>query len=355
MLLDAFVDDFVGNLISEVKSELVGEAQGSPTHERHPISSALPQDLPFTAGSSAPPSPYKGRSRSVKGTPHKGQSSTPQSLSKPGRQTATENHNSDVVSSSSATAPAHEEPVQAQGRSQDQPCMPDAQAQSSQVGMPQAPHTARASAPDSHKEIGQAGVGEAAADYSGECGTLSADQRCQASAAREAGAEQPGSVELVHDVVQDLLDAVTQDTQPDKVRKSTWQLCRAHHCMTGLCVGQRGARACVCVCVCVCACVSRMIYQSTSTALHNHMQHMEPCRVWNAQQHRTVCPKHCGGGYPPGVPPDQHRGGTVCRWTPPARSAKPSQAACRAQHVPSPSHLHQQPSARWTWQLRRLC
>ncbi len=206
--LDAFVHDFVDSLVSEVKSELMAEAQGTAAQRSsHADASAVQSSLPFTEGSSAAvsPSPHKAQLAAAKGTPHKGSVTRGQS----GGQSSVKRLSHRPVS---AASHAHAESSQAQPESQGDASIFEAHPIQSQ---PKAQDTAQTLAQPEPQELASqsdraAGNGQAGAKV-----TVAANS--QAGTAEEAEAEQPDTVSLVHDLVQELLGAVTRHAQTSKV------------------------------------------------------------------------------------------------------------------------------------------
>jgi hypothetical protein len=257
--LEAFVNDFVENLVSEVKSELTAEAQSTAgqsgiTHKEAP--------LPFTEGSSAvSPSPQKAHSAAAKRTPNRNQSSAKRSLHKPALSLAlaAQLQASDEQRSSSVLSTARQ-PETAGDASQSQANVLESQAESSQpqteLSQAQAASQASSAVPGKQTQTassaetaaisGQANESRASAEGSQIAETLSAAVYSQAarsgSAAEDNQASQAATaieyetehadtvrsekehvdtVEVVHDLVQELLEAVARHGTPHKVNSAT--------------------------------------------------------------------------------------------------------------------------------------
>ncbi len=252
--LEAFVNDFVEHLVSEVKSELVAEAQS--TAGQSGISHKEPP-LPFTEGSSAvSPSPQKAHSGAAKRTPSRNQSSAKRSLHKPASSPALAAHPqaSDELSSSGLSTAR--QPETAGVASQDQANVSESQAESSQpqTELSEAQAASRASsavpckqtrtassaetaavtghANESHASAEGSQVAEtlSAAVYSQAAGTGSAAKDNEAGQAAtaveyetehvdtvESETEHVDTVKVVHDLVQELLEAVARHGAPHKV------------------------------------------------------------------------------------------------------------------------------------------
>ena len=246
--LEAFVTDFVENLVSEVKSELAAEAQS--TAGQSGISQREPH-LPFTEGSSAvSPSPQKAHAGAAKRTPGRNQSSAKRSLHKPASSPAlpAQPQASEEQMSSSVLSIARQ-PETAGDASQSQANVLESQTELSQA---QTAPRASSAVPYKHMQTvssaeaaaisGQANDSCASAESSRAAETLSAAVYGQAarsgSAAEdnEAGqaatatecetghvdtvqskTEHVNTVEVVHDLVQELLEAVARHGTPHKV------------------------------------------------------------------------------------------------------------------------------------------
>ncbi len=255
--MEAFVNDFVENLVSEVKSELVAEAQSAAGQSG--ISHKEPP-LPFTEGSSAvSPSPQKAHSGAAKRTPSRNQSSAKRSLHKPASSPAlaAQPQASDELSSSVLSTAR--QPETAGAASQDQANVSESQAESSQpqTELSQAQAASRASSAVPCKQTqtassaetaaisGQANESRASTEGSQVAESLSAAVYSQAartgSAAEdhqegraatateyktghvdtvESETEHVDTVEVVHDLVQELLEAVARHAAPDKVNSA---------------------------------------------------------------------------------------------------------------------------------------
>ncbi len=253
--LEAFVNDFAENLVSEVKSELVAEAQS--TAGQSGISHKEPP-LPFTEGSSAvSPSPQKAHSGAAKRTPGRNQSSAKRSLHKPALSPslAAQPQASDEQTSSSVLSTARQ-PETAGAASQSQANVLESQAESSQpqteLSQAQAASQASSSVPCKQTQTassaetaatsGQANESRASTEGSQVAESLSAAVYSQAarsgSAAQDNKAGQAATateyetehvdnvqsatehvdhVEVVHDLVQELLEAVARHGTPHKV------------------------------------------------------------------------------------------------------------------------------------------
>ena len=242
--LEAFVNDFVENLVSEVKSELVAEAQS--TAGQSGISHQEPP-LPFTEGSSAvSPSPQKAHSGAAKRTPCRNQSSAKRSLHKPASSPALAARPQASDELSSSVLSAARQPETAGAASQDQANVPESQAESlrPQTELSQAQAASRASsavpckqtqtvssaetaatsgeANESHASAEGSQVAEplSAAVYSqaARAGSAAEDNEAgQAATASEYETERVDTVEVVHDLVQELLEAVARHGTPHKV------------------------------------------------------------------------------------------------------------------------------------------
>ncbi|DBA97191.1 TPA: hypothetical protein ACH3X1_014950 [Trebouxia sp. C0004] len=246
--LEAFVSDFVENLVSEVKSELVAKAQSKAGQSG--ISHKDPS-LPFTEGSSAfSPSPQKAHSGAAKRTPSRNQSSAKRSLHKPASSPAlaAQPQASDELSSS-VLSTARQREI-AGPASQDRANVLESQAESSQphIELSRAQAASRASSAlpckqaQTARSAETAAEGRESAEGSQVAETLSAAVCNQAARTgsvaedNEAGqaatvveydtelvdtveseTEHADTVEVVHDLVQELVEAVARHAAPDMV------------------------------------------------------------------------------------------------------------------------------------------
>ena len=225
--LDIFVNDFVESIVSEVKSELVAETQSNSSHRNvHVEAPLLPASLSFTEGSSAAvsPSPHKARPGALKGTPNKGQSSTNRSAHKPSSASAAQDQGSLQLSSSALSSTAQTELPREDAANKDQTWSPSAQAESSQpqTELFQVQDTSQVSAtassqPAEHKPASLT-ARTAGGDQAAQSSTAVTDSHTgQATTAGESEAQHVDTVEVVHALVQELLEVVVRHAAPDKV------------------------------------------------------------------------------------------------------------------------------------------
>lgn len=225
--LDIFVNGFIEDIVSEVKSELVAEAQSNTSHTNaHVEAPLLPASLSFTEGSSAAvsPSPHKARPGALKGTPNRGQPSTNRSAHKASSASAAQDQGSLELSLSMLSFTAQTESPQEDAADKDQTWSPAAQAESSQLQteLCQEQDTsqidaAASSQPAEHQPASlaatTAGGDQAAQSITGVTGSHTG----QATTAGESEAQHVDTVEVVHALVQELLEVVVRHAAPDKV------------------------------------------------------------------------------------------------------------------------------------------
>ena len=222
--LDIFVNGFVEDIVSEVKSELVAEAQSNASQRKTHIEAALlPASLSFTEGSSAAvsPSPHKARLGALKGTPNRGQPSN-RSAHKPNSASAAQEQGLLELSLPVLSSTAQIELPQKDAANKDETWSPEAQAESSQL------QTELCQEQDT-SQVSAAASSQAAAPASLTATTAGGDQAAQSSTgatgshtgpaptAGESEAQHVDTVEVVHTLVQELLEVVVRHAAPDKV------------------------------------------------------------------------------------------------------------------------------------------
>ena len=224
--LDIFVNGFVEDIVSEVKSELVAEAQSNASQRKTRVEAPLlPASLSFTEGSSAAvsPSPHKARPGALKG-----QSSTNRSAHKPSSASAAQDQGSLQLSSSALSSTAQTELPREDAANKDQTWSPSAQAESSQpqTELFQVQDTSQVSAtassqPAEHKPASLT-ARTAGDDQAAQSSTAVTDSHTGlATTAGESEAQHVDNVEVVHALVQELLEVVVRHAAPDKVLSMT--------------------------------------------------------------------------------------------------------------------------------------
>ena len=223
--LDAFVNDFVKSIVSKVKSELVAEAQCTAPHDTSRAGAAsLPPTLLFTEGKSAANvSPHKGRSAAARPLSHRPQHSVGQLPHKTHSAADADQNCSSVQVMSGWNAAVQPELPQIQPEPpQPEPHSPQPQPElhRSEAEVPQT-HPSQALAAESGKqtwEVSTAAATVAGRQLAGPSTATTADSQAgQAGTAAESRTEQPGTEEVVHDLVQGLLEAVIRHAQPEQV------------------------------------------------------------------------------------------------------------------------------------------